>query len=95
MPTLEENNARPGFLDHRGFVALRENLPEHLKDPVMFLYYSGWCVSEMRALEWRDADLAGKVIRLRPEISKNKDGRLLPIRGELLEIVDRAKQKRS
>jgi hypothetical protein len=27
----------------------------------------------MRALEWRDVDIPGKVIRLRPEISKNKD----------------------
>ena len=45
----------------------------------------------MRALEWRDVDLTGKVIRLRPEISKNKDGRLLPIKGELLEIIERAK----
>ena len=36
----------------------------------------------MRALEWRDVDLAGKVVRLRPEISKNKDGRLLPLQGE-------------
>ena len=48
----------------------------------------------MRALEWRDVDLAGKVIRLRPEISKNKDGRLLPLQGELLEIIERAKQAR-
>ena len=48
----------------------------------------------MRALEWRDVDLAGKVIRLRPEISKNKDGRLLPINGELLDITERARQNR-
>lgn len=48
----------------------------------------------MRKLEWRDVDLAGKVVRLRPEISKNKDGRLLPIRGELLELIERAKQNR-
>ena len=58
------------------------------------LYHSGWRVSEMRALEWRDVDLAGKVVRLRPEISKNKDGRLLPIKGEHLEIIERAKRKR-
>ena len=94
IPALEENNARQGFVDHGTFLVLRENLPDHLKDPVSFLYHSGWRVSEMRALEWRDVDLAGKVIRLRPEISKNKDGRLLPIKGELLGIVERAKQAR-
>lgn len=94
IPTLEENNARQGFLDHGGFLILRENLLAYLKDPVSFLYFSGWRVSEMRALEWRDVDLAGKVVRLRPEISKNKDGRLLPLSGELLEIIERGGEVR-
>lgn len=94
VPTLEENNARQGFLDHGGFLALRENLPDYLKDPVTFLYLSGWRVSEMKALEWRDVDLAGKVVRLRPEISKNKDGRVLPLSGELLEVIETAREKR-
>lgn len=94
IPTLEEHNARQGFLDHGGFLALRDNLPDHLKDPVTFLYLSGWRVSEMRKLEWRDVDVAGKVVRLRPEISKNKDGRVLPIRGDLLEVIERARQQR-
>ena len=44
----------------------------------------------MRALEWRHVDFAERVIRLRPEISKNKKGRLLPLQDELLEIVHRA-----
>lgn len=94
IPTLEEHNVRQGFLDHRSLLALWGNLPEHLKDPVMFLYLSGWRVSEMRALEWRDVDLAGAVVRLRPEISKNKDGRLLPLKDELLEIMERARATR-
>jgi integrase len=34
------------------------------------------------------------VIRLRPQVSKNKDGRLLPITGELIGIVQRATAKR-
>jgi integrase len=33
-------------------------------------------------------------VRLRPELSKNKDGRLLPLQHELLEIIERAKQNR-
>lgn len=48
----------------------------------------------MKALEWRDVDLPGKVVRLRPEISKNKDGRVLPLSGELLEIIERAHSSR-
>jgi integrase len=73
---------------------MREALPKHLKDPVTFLYLSGWRVSEMRTLEWRDIDLAGREVRLRAEVSKNKDGRVLPLRGELLEIVERTREKR-
>ncbi|HLK86296.1 MAG TPA: site-specific integrase [Candidatus Binataceae bacterium] len=91
---LEENNSRCGFLDHGSFLALRDGLPAHLKDPVTFLYLSGWRVSEMRTLEWRDVDLGGHEVRLRPEESKNKDGRVLPLRGELLEVLERAREKR-
>jgi integrase len=94
IPRLEENNARQGFVDHAGFMALKVNLPGHLQDPVQFLYLSGWRVSEMKSLEWRDVDLTGKVVRLRPEVSKNKDGRILPLTGELLEVAERAKAAR-
>ena len=48
----------------------------------------------MRQLEWRDVDLRGRVLRLRPEISKNKDGRVLPLRGELLNILERSAERR-
>jgi integrase len=94
IPTLEENNARQGFLDHASFIKISSHLPNHLKDPVWFLYLSGWRVSEMRALEWRDVDLPGKVLRLRPEISKNKKGRVLPLNGELLGIIENAQASR-
>ena len=94
IPMLEENNARQGFLDHSAFIGIREALPEYLKDPITFLYSSGWRVSEMRLLEWRDVDMSGRVVRLRPEISKNKDGRLLPLTGELLEVLERARERR-
>jgi integrase len=90
IPMLEENNARQGFVDHGVFLTLRDRLSEYLKDPITFLYLSGWRLGEVRALEWRDVDLAGKIVRLRPAISKNKDGRMLPLSGELHEIVESA-----
>src|SRR5271156_2654744 len=91
---LAESNARQGFVDHSGFLAIRDALPGHLKDPLTFLYFSGWRAGEMKALEWRDVDLDGKVVRLRPEVSKNRDGRVLPLVGDLLEVVERARAKR-
>ena len=94
VPTLEERNARTGFLDHASFLKLHAELPEYLRDPVSFLYRSGWRLSEMKSLEWRDVDTAGKVIRLRPEVSKNGDGRVLPLHDELLDVIERAREKR-
>jgi integrase len=46
----------------------------------------------MQSLEWRD--VSADAIRLRRENSKNKNPRLLPVRGELAEIVERARQSR-
>jgi integrase len=81
-------------VDHESFLALRDALPDYLKDPVAFLYYAGWRVSEMRGLEWRDVDLPGRVVRLRPELSKNKTGRVLPLSGQLLGAIERAAGQR-
>lgn len=65
-PMLEENNARQGFVDH---AQLSEHLPKYLKDRITFLYLSEWRLGEMKELEWRDVDLAGRVLRVRSEIS--------------------------
>ena len=39
-------------------------------------------------------DPSGKSLRLPPELSKNKKGRLLPLTGELAAIIKRAKARR-
>ena len=46
----------------------------------------------MRTIEWRD--VGQDSIRLRAENSKNKKQRVLPLRGELAEIIERARQNR-
>lgn len=94
VPRLEENNARQGFLDHGSFLALQDHLPAYLKDPIWFLYLSGWRKGEMQSLEWRDVDLPGKAIRLRAENSKNKRPRFLALSGELLAVIQRAAARR-
>jgi hypothetical protein len=60
IPRLEENNARQGFIDHAGFMVLKANLPAYLQDPLHFLDLSGWRVSDMRSLEWRDGGHGGE-----------------------------------
>jgi integrase len=91
---LAENNVRQGFLEHGDFLKLLGNLPEHLEPLVEFLYLSGWRKGEAVKLEWRDVDLNGKAVRLRIENSKNKEARILPLTGRLLEIVEQRKSAR-
>ena len=52
-----------------------------------FGYYSGWRKGEISRIEWRDVQ--DVVIRLRPEVSKNKDGRVLALVGEVADIIAR------
>jgi integrase len=95
IPMLKESEARKGFLDHAEFVALREALPGYLKDPITFLYLSGWRVGEMKILEWwPDVDKDRTRIHLSPAKSKNEEGRTLPISGELTEVIERAHAQR-
>src|SRR5207302_10120260 len=90
-----EDNAREGFLEPAGFEAVRTHLPPYLADAATFAYLSGWRKGEVRTLEWRDVELPPGVIRLRAEHSKNKRGRVLVLRGELLDLVrQRAEQRR-
>jgi integrase len=61
---------------------------------VEFLYLSGWRKGEGAKLEWRDVDLAGRLVRFRIENSKNKEARVLPLTGRLLEIIEERKADR-
>src|SRR5262249_57661137 len=65
------------------------DLPDVLGDVVRFLFCSAWRVGEVRTLEWRDYDRTEGAIRLRPERSKTKHGRVLPLVGELAAIIAR------
>ena len=56
FPKISLSNARQGIVSHSQFMCLLEKLPAHLRDPISFLYLSGWRVSEMRALAWRYLD---------------------------------------
>src|SRR5688572_4880127 len=94
FPKITLDNARQGFVSHPDFLALQEKLPSHIKDPAAFLYFSGWRVSEMRKIQWKHLDPSGKSLRLPPELSKNKKGRLLPLTGELIAVIKRAKARR-
>jgi integrase len=86
----DETRVRRGFFSREEMEALAERLPHVLGDVVRFLFFSTWRIGEVRTLKWRDYDRHEGVIRLRPERSKNRHGRILPVdRGDLATIIAR------
>lgn len=91
---LEENPPRQGFFERGEYLAIREHLPAHYQDVLDFAYWTGWRKQEILGLEWREVDLAGSVIRLNPERSKTKTGRVLPLSPPLRDVLARRLSKR-
>ncbi len=93
IPMLQEHNVRKGFFEHDEFIALRAALPPKLRPVVTFAYHTGWRKQEMLRLMWECIDLQARVVRLDPGTTKKRDGRLIYLDGELLEVVTTLKQE--
>ncbi len=82
IPMLIERNARKGFFERDQFDAVRNRLPPMYQALVTLAYYTGWRVnSEILTLEWRQVDRQAGIIRLEPETTKNRDGRVFKYAG--------------
>lgn len=92
VPLLREAPPRSGFFERAEFEAVRANLPEHLRGVVTLMYLTGWRVSEVLGLEWRQVDRKTRTVRLDHGQTKNREGRLLPYGKlpELAEVIDTA-----
>jgi integrase len=68
------------------------NLPSALADFTLFGWLTGMRKSEISTLKWEHYD--GASIRLRAENAKNGTARLIPVEGELVELMERRKAAR-
>lgn len=87
LPMLREDNARQGFFERADFEAVAANLPEPIRDIARFAYLSGWRKGEILPLTWDAVDRTAREARLRT--SKNGHGRMLPLDGELWDLIER------
>ena len=87
IPMLKENNTRKGFFEHGDFLALKDALPDYLKPIALFGYNFGWRMGEILGLTWDKVDLENRFIKLEAADNKDKEPRLIPICGELYEIL--------
>jgi integrase len=86
---LKEGLPRQGFLEPAAFERVARHLPDDRADFARFGYLSGWRKGEIQRLTWPDVDRASGRIALRREHSKNGEPRVLPLVGELAELIER------
>ena len=84
---LKEPPARKGFLEIRKFEELLAALPAHLGPLILFLYWCGVRLGEALQIEWPQVDLAGPLIRLEEDQTKNSEARIVPLLPVLVGIL--------
>ena len=90
---LQENNARQGFFEWDDFGRVQAKLPEYLKAPMTFAYFTGWRVcSEILKIRWPQVDLDAGTVRLEVNTTKNKNGRLIYIPTDLKTLLSSIKK---
>jgi integrase len=88
----ESDNVRRGFFTEREVRLVMANLPVELSDFTLFSWLTGMRKGEIASLKWEDCD--GDCIRLRAEDAKNGTARLIPLEGELVELIERRRSAR-
>jgi integrase len=79
ISTPDPHNARSGFFEEADFRTILAELPEPLRPPMEFAYFTGWrIVDEVLALTWAQVDFDAGVVRLEPNTTKSDQGRSFP-----------------
>jgi integrase len=61
---------------------------------IEFAYITGWRIpSEVLTLEWRQVDFKAGEVRLDPETTKNREGRVFPITDDLRRLLEARQQE--
>src|SRR5213592_12004 len=88
IPKLDER-VREGFYERSEFEAIAAHLPEDLQDFARWGYFTGWRKGEIASLRWRELNMENRQLRLRSQFSKNGEPRMVPLMGELWDIIQR------
>jgi integrase len=84
---LREDNVRQGFFTRAEVLRLCKHLAAPLNSFVMFAFLTGWRLSEIRGLLWRNVDFKTNEIRLEPGTTKSGEGRTFPMSEELRKLL--------
>jgi integrase len=95
IPKLEERNVRKGFFDDDAFEQVCARLTPEVADVARVAYVTGWRTdSEILTLEWPQIELKAGTVTLYPDTTKNREGRVFPMTGDLRAVFERRQARR-
>lgn len=84
----QKDGLRAVYISWDHFNQILGHLPEWARPIVQTLYYTGMRRGEVFGMTWDNVDLKNRIIRLRPNQTKEKKEKLVPIHTALVEILD-------
>jgi integrase len=84
---LKENNERDRVLTAEEYTRLMAHCPAHIRPVVKVAYYTAMRQGEILNLTWGQVDLKEELIKLAPEHCKSNEGRDVPLKRELVEML--------
>lgn len=91
---LKEGEARKGFFDITMLEKLTAELPPEVAAIARFAYWTGCRKNEILNLRWIWVDLPGETVALPPEITKSREGRIVPLVPEVCDLLKSLKRER-
>ncbi len=91
IPLLHLDNVRSGFIEGADLERLLPHLDQDLADFVEWCYFTGMRKGEAAALTWPMLDRSGDpwTLRVPGAITKNREGRSLPVVGSARAVTER------
>ncbi len=87
IPKLKESNARTGFFEFDEYVKLRDALPSYARPLLIAAYHTGMRRGELLDLQWPQVDIWAHRIVQEPGSTKNGEGRVVYMYGELFDTI--------
>lgn len=90
----EKDCVREGFIEREGYERILANLSASLKAIFVCAFHTGARSGELKVIRWEQVNFRQRIIELRPKTTKNKDGRWIPIWGDMEIYLREQKQIR-